>query len=252
MFRHAIVRKPGPNFCDGITTADLGRPDYERALAQHEQYCRVLGEQGINVTILEADDRYPDGCFVEDMAVVTPRCAVITRSGALVRQGEEAAIEQVLAAYLPIERIEPPAVVDGGDILQIADHFYIGLSRRTDPVGASQLAAILKKHGYESSTVPVDSVLHLQTGVTWVGGRQLACIEGFAARSEFVGFDRLVVPPQDDYSANCLHVNGVTLVPAGFDATRDALAKLGHRVVEVEMSEFRKMDGGLTCLSILF
>jgi len=250
-FSRAIVRKPGGNFAQGLTAAGLGPPDYGLALAQHAAYCRALREQGLELTVLEADERYPDGCFVEDIAVVAPACAILTRSGARHRRGEESAIQRILEPFLPIERIEPPGVVDGGDVLQAGDHFYIGLSGRTDRAGASQLAGILRRHGYASSMLPVSGVLHLQSGVTWVGGRHLVCTDQFASRPEFADFQRIVVWPRDAYSANCLHVGGATLMPAGFPATRAALAALGHHVIELEMSEFRKMDGGLTCLAIL-
>src|SRR5665648_130259 len=108
MYSKAIVRRPGSNFAGGITTSGLGRPDYKKALVQHDAYCDALRRCGVEVTVLEADERYPDGCFVEDTAVVTPEVAVITRPGALTRRGEEAEIARVLSGYRETVTIEPP------------------------------------------------------------------------------------------------------------------------------------------------
>ena len=100
MFKHAIVRLPGSNFAEGLTTVDLGAPQYDRVLEQHSAYCQALRDCGLSLTLLEADLRYPDSTFVEDTAVLTPRGAILTRPGAASREGEVAAIRPTIAKLL--------------------------------------------------------------------------------------------------------------------------------------------------------
>lgn len=246
----ALTRKPGKNFATGITTSSLGKPDVAKALLQHESYCRALEKCGLTVSVLDADKRYPDGCFVEDTAVVTEKMAVITRPGDPARRGEEEEIAELLAKHRKIERIEPPGTVDGGDLLRVGNHFYIGRSRRTNQAGAKQLADILSTYEYTSSDIQVQHVLHLKTGITWLGVDTFIAIDAFATAIDAAKVVRVV--PEEAYAANCLLINDHLLMPNGFPKTKPQLLSLGNDLIEVDMSEFRKMDGGLTCLSLLF
>ncbi len=252
MFTHAIVRKPGKNFCEGITTAGLGPPDYETALQQHAAYCNALEKCGVELSVLDADLRYPDAWFVEDTAVVTETCAIITRMREPTRQGEQEAVRDVLSCFRTLEQLVAPAHLDGGDVLRVGDHFYIGLSGRTNAEGARQLSSILVKHGYTASTVPVSGMLHLKTGATFIDPNTLLAIEPLVNRQEFEAFDRIAVDEDEDYSANSLAVNGTILTPMDYPRTKAKLQQSGAQVLELDTSEFRKMDGGLTCLSLLF
>ena len=249
-FKQAIVRRPGENLANGITTARLGTPDFALAQRQHAAYCAALQAAGLDLIVLPADERYPDGCFVEDTAVVAEEVAVIARPGDPTRRGEEKRIAEVLAEYKAIETIVSPGQLEGGDVLRVGDHFYIGRSRRTNAAGAEQLSRILSRYGYTASTIPVREVLHLKTGVTYAGG------DTFIATAEFLepfaDFDTIRVTPAEAYAANCLWVNGHLLLPAGFPYVAESLRERGRTLLLVEMSEFRKLDGGLTCLSILF
>ncbi len=250
MFTQAIVRKPGRNFAQGITSANLGKPDYPTALNQHERYCEALRTCGLQLTILEPDLDFPDGCFVEDVAVITEKCAIITRPGDISRQGEEKKIKEILSRQMTIEDIVAPGTVDGGDILRMEDHFYIGLSQRTNKQGAHQLKSLLENHGYAASIFPVKGILHLQTGATYIGRNHVVVIPELA--DAFKEFEVIVAEKEEAYAANCLWVNDFLLMPAGFAKTKQQLLKSGHQIIEMEMSEFRKMDGGLTCLSLMF
>ena len=147
MFAFALTRKPGRNFIQGLTTANLGPPDYELILKQHACYVDALKTIGIEVIELGPQPDYPDAHFVEDTAVVIPEVAVITRPGAAARQGEEESIAEVLRQYREIEHIQAPGTLDGGDVLMIGNHFFIGISERTNPEGAKQLGGILEKYG---------------------------------------------------------------------------------------------------------
>src|SRR5262245_43234218 len=150
-FTHAIVRPPSANFFAGHTTADLGKPHYSTALRQHAAYCEALEKCGLTLTVLPPDSQYPDSTFVEDAAILTERCAVITRPGATSLREEVTRIEQELAKFFEqIERIKAPGTLDGGDICEAGGHFFIGISQRTNEVGARQLADVLATYDYTS------------------------------------------------------------------------------------------------------
>jgi dimethylargininase len=203
------------------------------------------------VTVLDADERYPDSVFIEDTVVVTERCAILANPGAAGRRGEVHEVEQVLSGlYENVERIVSPGTLDGGDVLQVGDHFYIGLTQRTNREGAEQLAAILRGYGFSASFVGLRRFLHLKTGVAYLGGKDLLVAGELVAKDEFDGFDRIVVAPEEEYCANCIRVNGRVLVPAGCEKTREKISGRGYEVIELEISEFRKVDGGLSCLSL--
>lgn len=182
--------------------------------------------------------------------MVTEELAILCRPGAASRRGEVAAVAEVLAEYRPLATIKPPGTVDGGDILRVGNHFYIGRSERTNVEGARQLAGILSECGYTSSEIPVSSVLHLKTGVAYIEKNTFVAIDEFAGRFPYSQVIR--VEAEDAFAANCLLINGTVLMPAGFPTVKQQIAELGCPIIEVEMSEFRKMDGGLTCLSVVF
>jgi dimethylargininase len=250
MYSKAIVRRPGRNFAKGITTSNLGKPDFEKALEQHAAYCNALVKCGVELTILEADERYPDGCFVEDTAVVNSKVAIITNPGAVARTGEEVEISRVLSGHWKLETIQFPGTLEGGDILRAESHYYIGLSGRTNREGARQLAAILSKYGFNSSEVTVEKGLHLKSDIAYLGKGNFISTPAFS-KMVFPA-NTVILDPDESYSANCLAVNDFLLVPGGFPKSKKKIADLGYDIIELEMSEFRKMDGGLTCLSLLF
>lgn len=252
MFCKAIVRIPCKNFGNGITTQELGAPDYQLMLAQHRAYIETLESLGLEVTILESEEEYPDAHFVEDAAVVFEEAAVITNPGAEARKGEEVTIEKALAPLKPIERITAPGTVDGGDILQVGRHFFIGVSDRTNDEGAKQLGAIVEKYGYTWAAVPVAAGLHFKSSVNYVGKNTLLITENFKDRSELDGYELMVLDPDEAYAGNTLLINDTLITPAGYPKTLAMLKTLGLDIVELETSETRKMDGGLTCLSLRF
>jgi dimethylargininase len=256
LFRRAIVRPPAGNFADGLTRADLGNPDFALALTQHEAYCQALETCGLEVVRLPPDEEYPDSTFVEDTAVLTGRSAILCRPGAASRMGEAARVRDAISRfYTTLHQIQEPGTLDGGDICEAGSHFFIGLSHRTNEEGAWQLGRFLAASGYTSSTVDIrsrQSILHLKSGIAYLDNNVLVVMEELAGREELCAYSLVTVSPEESYACNCVLVNDRVLVPAGFPRTTAELEGRGYNAMELEMSEFRKMDGGLSCLSLRF
>lgn len=250
MFTHAITRLPGPDYAQGLTTQTWAAPELDLALTQHERYVDLLRSLGLSVTVLPSAPGYPDACFVEDTAVVTREVAVISRPGAPSRQGEVQSMIGPLSTYRPLARIEAPGTLDGGDILQVGHRFFIGISDRTNGHGARQLADILSKYGYESAFIEVAAGLHLKSSLNFIGQNTMLVTNDFADHPAIQGFRRIVCPAGEEYAANTLLVNDTLITPTGYPATRALLAAFDLPVIETDTSEYRKMDGGLTCLSL--
>jgi dimethylargininase len=255
-FTGAIVRPPGANFADGLTTVDLGKPDYELALRQHDAYSRALERCGLSLTRLKPDERYPDSTFVEDTAVLTKQGAVITRPGESSRLGEIEEIKGVLREHFAqLGEIREPGTLDGGDVCEAGNRFFIGISQRTNEAGATQLAGFLLDVGYQTTLIDIRSlsnILHLKSGLTWLGGNRVLAIHELKDLKELAGYDLVQVNTDEVYAANCLLINGRVLIPAGYPVLRRELEKRDYETIELEMSEFQKMDGGLSCLSLRF
>jgi len=252
-FTHAIVRKPCPEMVNGITTANLGIPDFTKALEQHLQYIKALEQCGLKVRVLEGDSRFPDSVFIEDVALCTTACAIITHPGAPSRNGEEEGIREVLQEYYRnIEAIRFPGTLEAGDVMMVDSHFFIGISERTNHSGAQQLISILGQYGLSGSMVPLQEVLHLKTGVNYLNRDYMLVSGEFIGQPVFQKFKRIGVPDHEAYAANSLWINGTVLVPAGFPETSRNISEAGFQVIEIDVSEFQKLDGGLSCLSLRF
>ncbi len=252
MFTHAITRKPGIDFAAGITSSPLGIPDYQLMLQQHAAYVDTLASLGLEVIELDPLSGYPDAYFVEDTAIVTPDVAIITRPGARSRRGEEKGVEPVLAQYRRIERIHAPGSVDGGDVLAVDGHFFIGISDRTNKQGAQQLGSILEKYGNTWIKVPVTSGLHLKSSINYLENNTLLVTREFSDLSLLGGYEKIIVEDGEEYAGNTLALNGTLMMPSGFPKTRKKLRAAGYEIIELNVSEARKMDGGLTCMSLRF
>lgn len=256
MILRAIVRSPSVNFAEGLTTVELGKPLFARAVEQHEAYCAALRQCGLTLTRLEPDEQYPDSTFVEDTAVLTDRCAFIARPGASGREGEVSGVAKLLEQfYSEVHSIHAPGTLDGGDVCDAGNHFFIGISRRTNETGAKQLAELLASVGHTASFVDIRGlkrILHLKSGLACLGDNRLVVIEALANHEEFRGYDLVRVDSGDEYAANCVRVNDYVLVAAGYEAFERRLLELGYQTLALDMSEFQKMDGGLSCLSLRF
>ncbi len=253
MFKNAIVRTPCKNFINGLTTAGLGQPDYENAITQHKNYITALENCGIKVTVLNADEQFPDSCFVEDVALLTPKCAIITNPGVVSRRGETAAMKEVLHKfYSNIEEIGDQGTVEAGDIMMVGSHFYIGLSKRTNKKGAQQIIDILEKYNLSGSVISLEKVLHLKTGLAYLENNNLVACGEFISKNEFQKYNIIEIDNDESYAANCIWVNNRVLIPKGFPKAKAVIKNVGYQTNEVDISEFQKLDGGLSCLSLRF
>ncbi|MCX6030565.1 MAG: arginine deiminase family protein [Chloroflexi bacterium] len=255
MKTHALVRLPGASFARAISST-AAAPDVALAQAQHAEYRQALAAAGLTVEILPADERYPDGCFVEDTAVIAGGTAVICRPGAASRRGEEATVAQFLAGRFPLARIVRPGTLEGGDVIVAADRVLVGRSARTNAAGIAQLVvALADLSGLAPPpvyAVPVAGCLHLKTAATYIGHNTVLAIATYADHPAFAGLDALAVLDEEAYAADALAVDDTIILPAGYPRTTSMLRARGFTVLPVPVSEFAKADGGVTCLSLIW
>ena len=252
-FTHAIVRLPCKNMVEGLSSAELGIPDHGLAMRQHGSYIEALKECGLNVRVLPADEDYPDSTFVEDTVLLTPEVAVITNPGAPSRQGETRSMKEVIKEYYDhIEQIQSPGTIEAGDVMMVRNHYFIGLSERTNRSGANQLIRILENSGLSGSVVEFSGMLHLKSGISYLENNTMLAEERLAHHVDFTGFNIIPVPGNESYAANSLWINDRVIVPEGYPETLKNIKRAGYDTIVLDMSEFRKLDGGLSCLSLRF
>lgn len=259
MFKNVIVRKPCKALINGISTAQFVQPGekpvYENAVLQHAEYVKALEELGAKVLVLDADENFPDSVFMEDPAVVMEGCAVITNPAKDSRNGEKETVLPAIRQFYSddqIFHIEAPGTMEGGDVMLVGKHFYVGLSDRTNAEGARQFNEIVTKFGYTSETVPVTEGLHLKDFAVYLDKKDLLVTETMDKCPAFKDFDRYVIPAEELYAINSLFFNGAVIVPEGYPKTLQLIKDLGYPVKVVNNDEVKKIDGSLTCLSLRF
>jgi dimethylargininase len=253
--QNAVVRSPSPSMGEGLTTQTLGRPDVEKATAQHRAYVDALGRVGVKVRCLPPVSELPDSHFVEDTAILHRGVAILTRPGAESRRAEVDRIRPVMEREMEVRTLGPDrdARLDGGDVLLAGRHALIGISERTNRAGARLLAHRLREIDPELRVhlVPFDGPLHLKSGLTalrpdaYLGQPAIHLRSALPAPVHWL-------PSSEGYAANVLPVNDTLFVLAGSPTVRALATRYARRVVPLDLSEFRKMDGSLTCLSLLW
>ncbi len=201
---------------------------------------------------VEPDNRFPDCCFVEDPAIVAGDAAVITRMGVPSRVGEEIAIREALRPFKQIREILSPGTLEGGDVLQIDEELYVGLTKRTNRSGLEQIDAFGADFGFEVIPVEVTRGLHLKSSCTYIGDGSVVLVPGCVDEKVFSEYNTILVSPQEAQAADCLRIGGFVLVLEGYPAARKQIEAEGFETRTLEMSEFEKCEGALTCLSIVF
>ncbi len=253
LFNAALVRPPSREFPRCVSTHPLkGTVDLSLALKQHEDYVSALREEGIDVKKLPSLDGFPDSVFIQDTALAraSNRKALISRFGEPSRRGEEASVREFLGELgFTAVNVEAPATLEGGDIM-ITDLglAFVGLTTRTNEGGVEALRSFL---GQEVVAVPTEKVFHLLSAVNYVGNRKVVIVPELVDSKYFSGFRQINVPLEEAYAANVLYLGeNRILMPQGYPRTAEKLRREGYRIVEVDVSEFRKCDGGVTCLSL--
>jgi len=252
-FDHAIVRRPGSSLVNGLSDANLGKPDFSLAEKQHQRYVEALRSCQVKVDELNPLENFPDSTFVEDVALLTPHYAIVTNPGAPSRNGEpQAMLEPLKEYYKELEFIQRPGTLDAGDVMMVGSHFFIGLSQRTNALGAQQLIDILKAHGLTGSVVSLRDVLHLKTGVAYLEHETMLVCGEFVSHPDFQKYKLIEIPETESYAANSIWVNDRVLMPLGYPISSQKVQAAGYEVLEIDVSEFKKVDGGLSCLSLRF
>lgn len=245
----ALTREVPDSFANALCAIAPSVPiEVVTARAQHAVYRSTLADLGVDVKVLPAEHALPDSCFVEDTAVVVNGLALITRPGAHSRQAEPVRVAEALQK---LERVymQAPATLDGGDCMRVGDRIYVGRSARTNEAGIAELQRVF------GNVVVLDMprhVLHLKCVCAPLGSDTITLADDTIPASSFGSVDIVRVPGDEAYAANVLAVGSSVLVAAGFPRTRDAIADAGFSPIEVHTSEFRKADGALTCLSIMY
>jgi len=247
----ALTHAPSPAIEQGERTHRPRLPiDFDRALRQHESYRRLLAECGCEVQLLAANRDFPDGVFIEDTAVVLDEVAVLATMGAASRRGEPAGVEPVLRRYRTVRRLEPPATLEGGDVLRVGRTLLVGHSQRTNAAGIAALAEIARDHGYSVRPVPVRGCLHLKSACSALPDGRLLVDSARVDREALSGFP--LVPVSEAEAANALLVGETVVLAAAFPRTAALVRSLGFAVRTVDLSEFAKAEGAVTCLSLIF
>jgi len=249
----ALTREPARalDACE-LTYREREAIDAEVAARQHRAYCDALRACGANVITLPRVDELPDSVFVEDTAVVLDEVAILTRPGVESRRGEVALIENEVARLRPVVRVEAPATLEGGDVMRVGRTLYVGLSPRTNMEGAEALRRLAGRHGYEVVAVELRGCLHLKTGCSALDDATVLANPEWVDAGAFGGREVVAVEASEPWAANVLRVENSVCVSSGFPRTAATLSGRGYDVREVEVSEFAKAEGGMTCMSLIF
>jgi dimethylargininase len=248
----ALTHGPSHRLAHGERTfVTVAQIDTQRATQQHAAYCRALADCGLVVRVLDVNGDQPDGVFLEDTAIVLDEVAILSSMGAESRREEPSRIEPVLAEYCPIERIELPATLEGGDVLRIGRTLLVGRSQRTSAAGIEALARIANRCDYRVQPVAVHGCLHLKTACTALADGRLLVNPAWIDSAALAGYDCVHVPPGEPWAANTLPIGRRLMLPAEHPQTAELIDQLGFEPCPVAMSEFAKAEGGVTCLSIL-
>lgn len=254
-YKKALVRKPPHSMKNGITSQSI-TPDYAKAILQHTHYINTLKKLNVDVHILEPAENYPDSHFVEDTAILFNNYAILTFPGARERRGEVALLAENIRHLFPIIEIEgnETTLVDGGDVLFIGQHVLIGIYQRTTQAGAEQLKSILLAidPNLQIHFVPFSGLLHLKSGLTALNDKTLIGNPAITLHTQLPFVDIKWLPVEEGYAANTLTINGSTLHFYESQQAAGIIAAAGNEPVAMNLSEFKKMDGSFTCLSLLW
>jgi dimethylargininase len=250
-YTHAFVKPPAETYASALTMEARPRPiDLALARQQHLTYVTKLRKLGLTVTELAPDPDFPDSCFVQDVAFVCDSRLVVTRPGVESRRGEpEAMMDALHSIGLPMKRIEAPGTLDGGDVMLTESAIYVGLSSRTNQAAVEQLRGKVQR---PVIAVPLPAGLHLLSSCSYLGHSRLLVTAECSACNELAPFEQFVLSPKENYAANVLVLGDDVVMPSGFLIAESMLQEAGLQTHPLDMSEYEKRDGGVTCLSLLY
>lgn len=226
--------------------------NYEKAAAQLQRYCDLLRDWGVDLMPLAASDSYPDCCFVQDTAVVLDEVCVIASMGAPARLGEVSDVEKLVAPFRRIRRIFAPATLDGGDVVQFGKRLFVGLSTRTNARGIAALSQIVEPFGYTVVPVVVNGGLHLTTGCGIVNDETVLLNPRWVDAAAFRSLRQLHVSEAEPWAANTIRVDDAICLEEEAPRTIDLVQPYVGGIDTLDISEFRKAEGSLSCLSLIF
>ncbi len=248
--KQALVREPTDTFSCCISSHPLHNSvSNKKAKLQHQNYCEVLVDLGLEVIKLPPDNAFPDGCFVEDTAIIHKNRALISRMGAISRRGEERAVHDFLFESMKVKITGAPGTIEGGDVLHLPKYLISGVSQRTNEQGVKQLSDWLQ---IEVKRITDESIIHLKSHVTYLDSGTVIVNDTVSNHPILGSFTKIIAAPKEQYAANTLTINNMVLLPTGHPNTHQKLMDNGFDVITMEMSEFQKCEGALTCLSLLF
>ena len=245
----AFVRRPDPSFNQAISANPKSQPiNVKRACLQHEHYIAALEKTGVEVVSLPAIHGYPDASFVEDTTVIFDHLALACPNKEKSRRGEGASIHKEIKKYRTIKTLPPSVTLDGGDVLNTDEKIFVGISERTNMEAVDALAKFTKKPVF-----PVEVLfgLHLKTSVSYLGNNILVLDSSSISATPLNGFKWIETGRSNRYAANCLAIGNTVLMSKGSNEVVDKIHKEGFKTLSLDISEFEKADGGLTCLSIV-
>lgn len=245
----ALVRPPSQNFTQALSEhPEATSINLQKARHQHAAYCETLKTAGLVVETLDPLESFPDSVFIEDNAVILEGRAILSSMKAISRQGEVSLLADTLQSRLPVQQLQAPVFIDGGDILQTENTVFIGLSKRTNKEAVKALQAFTSK---QVIPVQVKQGLHLKTSVSTLGQNLLIINPSNVDTEPFRKFEWIEVDEEEAHAANCLGVGEFVILPSGFSKLEQKIQKYGFSILTVDISEFQKADGGVTCLSLL-
>ncbi|MFQ5757155.1 MAG: dimethylarginine dimethylaminohydrolase family protein [Acidiferrobacterales bacterium] len=249
----ALTRPPSRAIenCE-LTHLERVNMDFDRMLRQHACYQDTLSSQGVRVKSLEASPTGADAVFVEDSAIVLDEVAILASMGTASRRTEPGDVAAALGKYRPIERIELPATIEGGDVLRINRTLYVGLSPRTNELGVGVLSKIASEFGYQVMPIEIKGALHLKSACTALNDTTLLVNENWIDCGALQDFERVPVADREPFAANVIRLPGTIVMHQRCPDTIASVEKKGFSVTTVDVSEFAKAEGGLTCLSLIF
>ena len=253
-FTHALCRQPAQSVTNGLRATDIGDPDPLVFAAEHAAYVSALRAAGCHVTVLPADEAFPDSVFIEDPALVLGGTAIVLRPGAETRIGEAAALRPSLFKNMhSVVDLETDGFVDGGDILCTDDRVLIGLSARTTAQGAEDLRPLVEAMGYSLEVLKTPpEILHFKTESSLLDAETVLATPLLASSGAFKGLNVVETAEGEAAAANAIRVNDLVFLSAGYPKTAEKLDKAGYSVRILDTSQAALVDGGLSCMSLRY